>query len=131
MYTTACSIKNSDKAIEWLNKLGYEEYNSKQNPYLATFIDTQSWFTSIPFKWGIYCEHLSQFKAISAIRDDSDYMQVFITDADEIDINTGIEYPEGSPELYLSTNRYDGEAHKASVEEIMSIPIDVLDKFYN
>ena len=70
------------------------------------------------------------FKAVSAMRDDSDYMQWFVTEADQAWVNQGMYAPKGSFELCLIKDRYNGKnpifcstlvpAHKATLSELQS-----------
>lgn len=70
------------------------------------------------------------FKAVSAMRDDSDYMQWFVTEADQAWVNQGMYAPKGSFELCLIKDRYAGQdprfcnsivpAHKATLSELQS-----------
>ena len=74
-------------------------------------------------------DNVDLFKALAAMRDDSDLMQWFVTDADQSWVNLGTYAPKGSWELCLVKDRYMGRnpdfcssivpAHKATIQEIM------------
>ena len=67
--------------------------------------------------------------ALAALRDDSDYMQWFVTEANQAWFNIGTYSSKGSFELCLAHDRYMGQnkefcntivpAHKATVEELI------------
>ena len=69
------------------------------------------------------------FLAIAARRDDTDYMQFFVTEAKQAWVNIGTYISKGSFELCLVNDRYMGKnkefcntvvpAHKATVEELI------------
>lgn len=69
------------------------------------------------------------FLAIAARRDDTDYMQFFVTEAKQAWVNIGTYSSKGSFELCLVNDRYMGQnkefcntvvpAHKATVEELI------------
>ena len=59
------------------------------------------------------------FKAIAALRDDSDYMQWFVTEEEEHWVNQVIYKPKGSFELCLVDKYPFKNAHKATVKELI------------
>lgn len=69
------------------------------------------------------------FLALAALRDDSDYMQWFVTESDQQYMNQGMYIPKGSFELCLTEDRYNGQdnrfcntivpAHKATISELI------------
>lgn len=77
-------------------------------------------------------ENEDLFLAIAALRDDSDYMQWFVTEANQSWVNIGTYMPKGSLFKCLTKHRYPEEykgmeflcssvvpAHKATVEELI------------
>lgn len=124
MFTTHCFIrKNTLELRNKLQDIGYRQniYDKNEYPWLAInhnmFISVSNGFERLP-EFNIDCgENEDLFLALAALRDDSNYMQLF-TDGEkwfqnkqnDIDV---IKYGAGHPINF----------HKATVEELI--------KFYN
>lgn len=137
MFIQDCFIKvHTPELREYLKDLGYKVLNFKNAPYLVRDdgYDGQEEFQDSyeikSYSDQIDCgENIELFKAIAALRNDSDYMQWFVTDADQAWVNQGMYAPKGSFELCLTKDRYNGQderlssrvipAHKATVEELI------------
>ena len=133
MFTTPCFIrKNTPELREYLEGLGYSKI--KQAIYYDNIMcaNNNIWFVKTPFKpialggnldgskWEecIDCgTNEKLFKAIAALRDDSDYLQWF-TDGNEWELCHGIDFLKEdytTMELIEKRNFY----HKATVEELI------------
>lgn len=82
MFENSCCIENSQAAREWLEILGYNISSIFENRFIKT--TTYGKDLDYHFKNWIYSEevidctgNLPLFKALTAVRDDSDYMQCF------------------------------------------------------
>ena len=95
---------NTQENREWLEKVGYKVNHSSDDRFLRTYEDGSTKISH--FKNWIYEDkqpincigNSSLFKAVSAMREDSDYMQWFITDFSNKLIPT--------EPMYLSENKY-------------------------
>lgn len=127
MFIQSCYIKkNTVDLQQHLQLLGYTFINKRFAPYILCFsyknIGIADYFSDLTFisKDDINC-HTNEklFKAVSALRDDSDYMQYFVSEIEERWVNQGIYKPRGSFELCL-VDKYPWEnAHKATLEELI------------
>ena len=130
-----CIGDNTPENREWLEKVGYElVVNSELDKYICVFHDSSyaiggNFIPDCFYHKAVKCIGNPQlFKAVSAMRDDSDYMQWFVTDADQAWVNQGMYVPKGSLELCLVEDRYMGQnpifcstivpAHKATLKEL-------------
>ena len=137
MFTTPCFIKvNQQNITDYLDYIGYT-LNPKCNIDIGDIIvcDKQTYYTthdidSIGEINAIDCDtNAKLFMSIAALNNNSDYMQWFVTDADQAWVNQGMYAPKGSFELCLTKDRYNGQdewlssivvpAHKATVEELI------------
>lgn len=123
--------------IEWLEQIGYRVCQSVKRGWgdsLVTRIDKVSCgvFTEAcnELNSRYNCDsNLTLAKALSALRDDSDYMQWFITKANQGWVNLEVQIPKGSFELCLTHDRYNGKnprvcssvvpARKATKDELI------------
>lgn len=125
--------KNTPELREYLENLGYgrSETHHIDDECLFTNIHTKE-YEGISYYYKdficfgnktkvIDCENNEElFKAIVAIRDDSDYMQWFITEFEQRWVNQGAFMPKGSFELCLIDEYRDiGFGHKASLEKLI------------
>ena len=136
MFIQSCFIKKNSKELrEKLNRIGNKLNHGKAwGKYLCVFQteDTKEWvYVASPF-WDIKnmpniensidCGTNEElFLAISALRDDSDINQYFVTEELQQLVNQGTYIPIGSFELYLGDKRPESfpKAHKASIEELI------------
>ncbi len=147
MFTQSCFIRKNTKELrDFLDDIklqihpNYREYllkfpNRKEN---FLFVNREAYCNSIfgyneEVDRAIDCgENEELFKAVAAIRDDSDYMQYFITEVDRHWVNQGLYSPKGSLELCLVEDYWVGlkgiekstqgriyPAHKATPEELI------------
>lgn len=124
MFTTPCFIKIKNdqqrkEVVEWLEKIGYRNYG---NP--MQIIDFSKVFTTIdgyylPYNikifdnsWHNCNDNYKLFKALSALRDDSDYMQWF-TDEEHWEL-----CPDSDAYIKAWEDRYEMSPHKATVDEL-------------
>ncbi|MDR2993569.1 MAG: hypothetical protein LBV11_07010 [Bacillus cereus] len=117
-------IENTPEMRGWLDELGYHSnYIYAENGVLYTHNDSRyiGLIENIRYENIIDCrQNPALFKALTAIRHDSDYMQYFVTEADHSWINLGMYSPKGSFELCLMHKRVsDIPAHKATLEELI------------
>jgi len=123
MFTTDCFIrKNSASLRRKLEKIGYvpANGNSSENDGIRT--DKHGFYYVCDFAPCLgFEENEELFLAIAALRNDSDYMQYFVTEVEQHWVNQQIYIPKGSFELCLINKRIEGgvPAHKASVEELI------------
>lgn len=95
MFTTPCFIESSTKVRNWLVELGYEQFNMTNGRYMFTsrkswLSDGKPWFSDFNFIQDevstpeyVDCRgNFELFKALTALRDDSDYMQWFVCGED-------------------------------------------------
>lgn len=135
MFTTPCFIrKNTPELRLYLEILGYEHQKENVLPedIVGLYVDNKGYLLEDEYAvFHIYphivinCfENIELFKAIAALRNDTDYMQWFVTD-DGLDKYLGYErYLKG--EFFLSTVQnvfdnydYSFKFHKATVEELI------------
>ncbi|MBF0651311.1 hypothetical protein IR083_21060 [Dysgonomonas sp. GY75] len=145
----SCIGDNFPENREWLDKIGYNNriLYLKKNEYdiiISVFFDNDTysymevdkeelevWVDSNKCNGieTINCIGNPQlFQAVTAMRDDSDYMQWFVTEANQSWVNQDMYIPKGSFELCLLEDRYMGQdpifcstivpAHKATLEEL-------------
>lgn len=150
MFIQSCYInKNTEELRDKLEKLGYAPIYGQSYGSFLLCLKIGNMYDYIleadlryNIKYELYSEKIIDceknedlFLAIAALRDDSDYMQWFVTDADQELINQDMcrsHSPKGSFELCLTKNRYPKEwmgiedfysfivpAHKATVEELI------------
>ena len=145
MFTTDCFIRKNTKELrDKLEDLGYEEYpygyigdeNLYAESYREGWFDGMEWHVTgeIPNydsttdddvkggDYGVDCGvNEDLFLAIAALRDDSDYMQYFVTEEEQHWVNQGLSTPKGSFELCLTKERLGDRtpAHKATVSELI------------
>ena len=116
MFTQSCFIRNNNKRLmEKLIKIGYTEcmtigdlscivISNNNDCWNGSFdLVSSDVIDNIRFrKHHVDCgENEELFLAISALRDDSDYMQFFVTEANQAWVNTGTYSSKGSFELCL------------------------------
>lgn len=90
MFTTPCFIESSTKVRDWLSELGYEQFNMTNGRYIFTsrnswLSDGKPWFSDSNFIQDecstpeyVDCRgNFELFKALTALRNDSDYLQWF------------------------------------------------------
>lgn len=147
-FTTSCFIrKNTEELRKKLEELGYTlipngyaEWNIPTKECIYLFCDVEVYQESlISFymgrmckPYGFYCgENEALFLAIAALRDDSNYMQWFITDSplsvsydDSIGNDHYFTEPKGSmffwDENWNHATIISGSYHKATVEELIN-----------
>lgn len=115
MFKYSCYIENSEEALQYLELLGYElAYPTKKREEWIQTRDQQAFITDGIYRNGIEINcvnNLLLFKALTAVRDDSDYMQEF-TDA------LGDWHLNKNKELSRSF-KFGINVHKATKEELI------------
>lgn len=117
-------IENSQEAREWLESIGYDmRLCDNYNEYTCAGIDGVAFTTDSNYpsfrlflkEKAISClDNFDLFKAITAMRDDSDLHQIF-TD--------GIHWevcPFPSAPMGIWKDKYGMECHKASLDELIN-----------
>lgn len=132
-FTYSCIGDNTPENIKHLEKLGYRLLvNNELDDYLLTVTDSIEVYGGnyVPeYKNMVNCiGNPALFQSVTAMRDDSDYLQWFVTEADQAWVNQGIYAPKGSFEVCLIKDRYMGQdsrfcsrivpAHKATLAEL-------------
>lgn len=128
MFTTLCFIRNNTpKLRKCLKNLGYAQIESLGGdsifcyPGMMSF--AESYFQDFPQESLVgytNCENNeSLFKAISALRDDSDYMQWFVCDEPINIYNNKVLYI--GDYFQVNDDKFNGSivSHKATVEELV------------
>ncbi|WP_101690731.1 hypothetical protein [Dysgonomonas massiliensis] len=128
--------ENTPEMREWLEKLGYEEgyHYDLFNKYIYTYkaINDKWYFCSCRINdfsvYNINCLGNSQlFQAVTAMRDDSDYMQWFVADEDTFTRDGDACIWRKGHFLFSVDNDYIGKnqeeeyqikAHKAALPEL-------------
>ena len=126
-FTTPCFIENTPEAREWLEAIGYIEIYDGFKPMIYTNRHESSWFYSSTtilddFPRGyVDCRgNFELFKAITALREDSMFMQWFVNDMD-----WGMHHKKG--QWFICNHRGNnlmverilkGHYHKATPEEL-------------
>lgn len=128
MFTTPCFIKkNTPKLRKYLKNLGYKQIESLGGDSIFCYPDMMSFaesylqdFPQEALAGFTNCENSETiFKAIAALRDDSDYMEWFICDEPINIYNNKVLY---IGEIFqVEVDKFDKSiiAHKASVEELV------------
>jgi hypothetical protein len=147
MFIQSCFVRKNTKELrEKIKNLGYKLNHGKAwGKYLAcfrtpdtnedVFVASPNWdLENMPnFKNAIDCGTNEElFLAIAALCDDSDYMQWFVTDAEQVWVNQEIYAKKGNFFLCLVKSRYPEcwkgyeefcsfivPAHKATVRELI------------
>lgn len=123
-------IENSPEMREWLEKIGYDISKVRSDkPYLIVdkgiaFSMGGGFVEALKDREG-YIDCLGNpelFKAVTALRHDSDYMQWFVIDEDvyDKDFNENVLkiYSEGQFILCYNSKIYSSLAHKATLTEL-------------
>lgn len=124
MFKYSCYIENSKEAREWLEMIGWKEKYvqddsdiivcaSNTGLYSVIVEQTQDWFKEYSVKCIDCTNNLPLFKALTAVRDDSDYMQWF-TDGYHFEV-----CPELKADITAWHNRYKTYPHKATDKELI------------
>jgi len=140
MFTTPCFVRcNTPELKEWLKEIGYEQWNNfdvPEYPIIETFylcnkptFCNNSGNNIFPLVNDglINCQsNVDLFKALAAMRNDSDYMQWFIFDKDVYDIED--DFIAGNTLLFKKGDWYlcrdyrmisKKNIHKATKEELI------------
>ena len=132
-FTQPCFIrKNTPELRKKLEELGYKAQCNGNNewfipmnklPYLVTYPCCGSYMgtTGYWYDTDIDCEENEElFLALAALRDDSDYMQWFVSQAEKDSPKVFIKSTTHScAESLAYTHRWDWRCSKATVEEII------------
>lgn len=127
MFKHSCFIENSKEAREWLESIGYNQcYYKNDDKYIMT---NHNIYTSsseeydeiyfVEFFGSRDCRsNLPLFKALTAVRDDNDYMQWFVCDLCFFDepLEDRMILCEKDNHNYL---RVYSSFHKATKEELI------------
>jgi hypothetical protein len=133
-FIKSCFIRKNTKELRnFLEKISIhmhpnykafiEKYPTKENNFLfvkgGIFSNSFFGYTE-EIDVAVDCEvNEKLFKAIAALRSDSDYMQYFVSEMDEHWVNQGIYISKGSFELCLIDKYPWKNAHKATTEELI------------
>lgn len=132
-FTQPCFIrKNTPKLRKELEKLGYKNCilnQNKNNRFIFTIeigglfdvCDCETTLKDFTANGFVDCgENEELFLAISALRDDSNYKQLFVVDFDiDNGDQTPVEYHAGDFVYYDMIKDYELLCHKATAEEII------------
>lgn len=133
----SCIGDNSPENREHLEKLGWKRKYiqedadvivcaSNTGAFSAIAQETQSWFKEYQSEC-IDCRHNpALFQAVTAMRDDSDYLQWFVSDediftkdGDDIVVSKGDFILSKEVDLLCKHQDYQREAHKATLSELL------------
>ena len=136
MFKYSCIGDNSPENREHLEKLGWrrkyiqEEADiivcaSNTGMFSAIAKDTQSWFKEYQSECINCIGNPALFQAVTAVRDDNDYMQWFVSDediftkdGDDLIVSKGDFILSKEVDFLCKHQDYPREAHKASLAEL-------------